>query len=302
MARPAPLVSIALPVYNGERYLAEAIDSLVAQTYTDFELLIVDNASTDTTAAICEDYAARDPRIRYFRNATNLGVYRNFNKAFQLSSGRYFKWASADDLCHPQLVAKCVQVLDGDPRVVATYGKTRFIDAEGNPLPITDPGWHLVSDSPFERLRFVLVSGHYVNVFFGLIRKEKLSHTRLFPLYPGGDCALLGELSLKGTFVELPEYLFFRRFHPAASSQNDDPEWQSAFHTGKIGKAQLPHWRVCVDHVRTILTSNLSLGEKAQGLAVMGRRMLRSRHFLLRELRIASRQRLNAAFFKAVSH
>jgi hypothetical protein len=301
MARPAPFVSIALPVYNGERYLAEAIDSLVAQTFTDFELVIVDNASTDRTAAICESYVARDPRIRYFRNATNLGVYRNFNKAFELSSGRYFKWASADDLCHPELVAKCIQVLDGDPRVVAAYAKTRFIDAEGNPLPITDPGWHLVSDSPFERLRFVLVSGHYVNVFFGLIRKEALSQTRLFPLYPGGDCALLGELSLKGTLVELPEHLFFRRFHPAASSQNDDPEWQSAFHTGKIGKAQLPQWRVCVDHIRTILTSNLSVGEKVQGLGVMGKRMLHSRHFLLQELRNASRRRWHATFFKAVS-
>ena len=94
------------------------------------------------------------------------------------------------------------------------------------------------------------MSGHSVNIFFGMTRKEALTRTRLFPLYPGGDCSLIGELSLKGKLVEIPDYLFFRRFHPAAASQNDDREWQSVYYTGRSGRAELPLLRVCLDHVK----------------------------------------------------
>jgi glycosyltransferase involved in cell wall biosynthesis len=294
MARSTPLVSIGLPVYNGGRYLRETLDSLLSQTFIDFELVVCDNASTDNTGHICREYAAQDSRIRYLRNETNVGIYRNCNRVIELAIGKYFKLAAADDLCHPTLLARCVEVLEANPDVVATYAKTRFIDADGDWLPVEDPGWHLISDDPRERLGFVLVSGHYVNVFFGMVRKEALSKTRLFPLYPGGDCSLLGELSLEGKFVELPDYLFFRRFHPAAASQNNDPEWQSVYYTGRSGGAEMPLFRVCFDHLRTILNSRLSLRQKASCLGVMGRRMLHSRHSLVDELRIASKRRLSA--------
>ena len=79
-----PRVSIGLPVCNGENYLKQALDSIMAQTYTDFELIISDNASTDRTAQICKEYANRDPRIRYYRNEKNLGAARNFNYVFEL--------------------------------------------------------------------------------------------------------------------------------------------------------------------------------------------------------------------------
>src|SRR5688500_7627492 len=91
-----PLLSIALPVYNGERYLRETLDSLLNQSFADYELVIVDNASTDATEAIAREYADGDGRITYHRNPENVGAARNFNAAFEMTSGRYFKWAAHD--------------------------------------------------------------------------------------------------------------------------------------------------------------------------------------------------------------
>src|SRR5438132_13873019 len=91
-------VSIGMPVYNGERYLSGALDSLLSQTLADFDLIISDNASTDATESICRSYAAHDSRIRYFRNENNLGAAANFNRAFELCGGEFFRWAAHDDL------------------------------------------------------------------------------------------------------------------------------------------------------------------------------------------------------------
>src|SRR5215207_1517689 len=107
-----PRVSVGLPVYNGENYLAEAIDSVLAQTYQNFELIISDNASTDSTEEICRDYAARDRRIRYFREPQNRGAAWNFNHTFELARGEYFKWVAHDDVIGPQYLARTVDQLD----------------------------------------------------------------------------------------------------------------------------------------------------------------------------------------------
>src|SRR5919112_5909956 len=102
-----PRVTIGLPVYNGERFLEQALDGLLAQTFTDFELIISDNASTDRTPEICQAYAARDSRIRYVRQPENIGAGPNHNILVPMARGEYFKWASHDDLYDPDLVAKC---------------------------------------------------------------------------------------------------------------------------------------------------------------------------------------------------
>jgi glycosyltransferase involved in cell wall biosynthesis len=288
MTRRPPRVSIGLPVYNGERYLREAVESILGQTFEDFELILADNASTDGTADICRAYAAADSRIRYVRNDTNIGVYRNCNRVIQLSTGEYFKLAAADDVCHQQLVARCVDVLEADATIVAAYSRTRFMDDSGNWLALSDPGWHLMSENRRERLRYVIASVHWVNVFFGLTRASDLARTRLFPLYAGGDWRLLGELSLRGKFFEIPEYLFFRRIHANASSQNTDLEWQSKFFKGRRGSVELPLWHVSADHLRTILRSDLNGGDKWSCIGCMGRRMVSRRRRLVGELQAAA--------------
>jgi len=274
-------------VYNGERFLSEAVDSILAQTYRDFELILSDNASTDGTAAICRKYADQDCRVRYVRNASNIGVYRNCNKVIGLSRGHYFKLACADDVCHLDLLARCVETLDSDASIVATYPKTRFIAEDGKWLALTDPGWHLMSDSRLERMRYVISSGHWVNLFYGLTRSRDLAQTRLFPHYAGGDCSLLGELCLRGRFLEIPEYLFFRRIHPKAASQNPDLEWQSLQFNGRSGRVELPFWHVCLDHSRTVLGSELSVRHKISCLGMVATRMISGKRQLFDELQTA---------------
>jgi glycosyltransferase involved in cell wall biosynthesis len=289
MRRSGPRVSIGVPVYNGERFLPEALDSLLAQTFEDFELIIADNASTDKTADICRAYSARDGRVRYVRNESNIGVYGNCNKVFGLSGGDYFKLAAADDVCHRELVARCVEVLDADPTVVATYAKARFIDSEGKSLDLTDRGWHLMSDSPQERLRRVIFSGHWVNLFHGLTRARELAQTRLFPNYASGDYRLLGELCLRGKFFEIPDYLFFRRIHPDASMQNKSLEWQSEFFKGRPGCVELPLWHLCVDHCRTIVRSDLNARQKISCLRMVLDYMFEGKRGLFSEIQQAVR-------------
>src|SRR5690606_4946715 len=126
--------SIGLPVYNAQAYLAHALDSLLGQTYRDFELVISDNASTDRTEAICRDYAARDARVRYVRQAENQGANWNFNEVFRLARGELFKWAASDDLCEPTLMEKCVAVLDARPDVMGVQATTVEIGPDGRRL------------------------------------------------------------------------------------------------------------------------------------------------------------------------
>jgi glycosyltransferase involved in cell wall biosynthesis len=119
-----PLVSIGLPVYNGQRFLAQALDSLLGQTLGDLEIVISDNGSTDRTAEICSRYAARDARIRYIRQESNRGAVWNFNFVALQARGQYFRWASANDFCDPRLLEKCVGMLRSDAGAVLCYGRT----------------------------------------------------------------------------------------------------------------------------------------------------------------------------------
>ena len=299
MSHHRPRISIGLPVYNGERFLEEALVSLLAQTYSDFELIISDNASTDQTEVICEAYAAKDRRIRYHRNKKNIGLGGNFNRVFELSIGEYFKWANADDLFKPHYLVRCVDVLDSDPTVVLTYAKTTFIDETGKPLDKNDPGWDLRSEAAHERLRYVISSGHWVNSLYGLIRANALSKTHLIPSYPGGDYRVLGELSLLGKFHEIPEYLFLRRFHPGSSSQNTtNLEWMVEYHKGVRGHICLPFWNLSVDHFITIMRSELSTGQKLSLAGSLIRSMRWGWRRLLEELEVAFKTYINRTHFK----
>src|ERR1700726_2570792 len=95
-------VSLGLPVYNGERFVKHAIQSVLDQTFSDFELIISDNASTDSTPDTCEEFARKDPRVPYIRQEINIGAKANFNRVFEYSRGEYFKWVAADDVCGPR--------------------------------------------------------------------------------------------------------------------------------------------------------------------------------------------------------
>ena len=280
-------VSIGMPVYNGEKFISVSIDSILTQSFDNFELIISDNASTDRTEEICRTYLNRDKRIRYIRNDTNIGVNRNFNRVFALCTGEYFKWASADDVCGQDLLARCLEVLESNPGVVLAYPKTTFIDATGKALNWHDPGWDLRSDDALERMRYVIASGHWVNAFYGLIQVQSLVHTRLLPSYHSGDYRLLGELSLCGKFFEVPEHLFFRRIHTEASSQNTGAKWQAEFFRGGHRYTDLPLWHLYGDHAVTIYRSQLRLPQKLALLMAVLNRMRLAKRQLCTELHAA---------------
>jgi len=251
MAEKAPQVSIAIPVYNGERHLAEAIDSFLTQTFTDFELILSDNASTDATADICRECAARDPRVRYHRVAENQGAAWNFNHVFEMARGEYFKWAAHDDLCAPTYLEQCVDKLQANPSVVLCHSNVGFLDATGQPLdPImlaemsaltpesladvqrSESIRNLAADEPHRRYRDVLLHTFWVFEIFGVIRTAALRETGLHRPYYGSDKTLLAELCLLGPFYRLPETLFFSRRHAeqscALTSAQERESWLDA--------------------------------------------------------------------------
>lgn len=283
-----PRVSIAIPVYNGGDLFRETLDSFLCQTYTDFELLISDNASTDHTGEISREFAAKDPRVRYFRNERNVGLGPNHNIIFERARGKYFKWAPADDLCAPSYLERCVEVLDRDPTVVIAYPKTRFINFDRVPLDIEDPGWHLMSDSAAERFRYALrPRGYWANVIVGLIRREALARTQLMPSYPGGDFRLIAELSLQGKFYEVPEYLFFRRLHERSSSQHTkDLNWETLYWAGGHEKLPWPFLHLKTDYLRILLLSQLSTRQKISVLGTLLRSVVGGRKALMHEVQM----------------
>ncbi len=231
MSEKLPLVSVGLAVYNGENYIREAIDSILGQTFRDFELIITDNDSTDGTQQICEAYAAQDERVRYVRNPENIGCTQNQNYTAKLARGKYFKLAAHDDVCAPTMLEKCVAVLEENPDVVLAFPQAQVIDDEGKPLEkgigkndelyvgMTNANVHLRVDSSKAHERFGDLacfphSGHHL---FGVIRLESLMRTPLMGTFAGTDLVLLARLSLLGRFYEIPEQLFFLRRHEAQS-------------------------------------------------------------------------------------
>ena len=209
-----PRVSIGLPVFNGERYLAGALNCLLQQDYEDFELIISDNASTDATESICREYAAKDPRIRYYRNATNIGASPNYNRVFRLARGEFFKWASHDDECHSSLVRRCLEVFEqAAASAVLVYSMAEIIDEVGRVMFQSPDRISSSSARPFKRLATVLLSSYWAHPLWGLIRSDALRRTRLMGCIET-DHVVLSELALLGELIEIPEVLHRVRQHP----------------------------------------------------------------------------------------
>jgi len=280
-----PRVSIGLPVYNGERYIAETLDSLIAQTFRDFELNICDNASTDRTEKICRSYAHRDGRIRYFCNESNLGAARNYRRVFELSVGEYFRWANCDDLFAPESLDRCVKILDQEPSVVLVYPKTKFIDEEGRVTSEYDDQLHLQSPQASERFVQLLQRLKYVNAIYGLVRADVLRKTGLIRNFIGGDIPLMAELTLYGKFWEIQEFLFYRRFHQeASSSYKDIAQLQDFFDTKRKGKIPFTRWKHLGAHFFSVMRSPASISDKMRLVYYLVRMGIWSRCELTQEL------------------
>lgn len=269
-----PKVSIGLPVYNGERYLREAIDSILAQTFRDFELILCDNASTDATAAICREYTIRDTRARYHRNERNVGASRNFSLCVELASGEYFKWAAHDDTLAPEYLARCVEVLDRDPSVVVSHSQVRIVDERGRLVLdyLHAPG-HAASPDPARRFADLLHEDRWNFEIFGVFRAAALRRTRLLDTYIASDRILRAHLGLLGRYHIVPELLFLNRDHPGRSvralpAHHLRLEW---FDPSQAGRRVFPHWKILREYARLLRLCPLSGAERRRcHIALLG--------------------------------
>ncbi len=258
-----PLVSIGLPVYNGEAFLKDTLDSILHQTFDNFELIISDNASTDATEKICRSYASKDERIRYHRNENNLGAAKNYNQLVGMAKGNYFKWAAADDLITPEYLTLCVEVLDNNPDILISQTSVRLIDENNQHLRDYNDHLHFISEKPHVRLNnYLFRKVGMWNAIFGLIRIDKLRETPLIRSYISSDQVLLGELILKGKIHQIPKRLFSRRIHSgqADGTYNSKPNSRVKarealavwFDPNNKGKYQLPKY---VQHFLSYMSS-----------------------------------------------
>lgn len=290
MADHRPRVSIGLPVYNGAEYIRECLDSILAQTYTDFELIISDNGSTDGTEAICRAYAARDPRIRYVRSESNRGATWNFNNTVHLARGVYFKWIGHDDMILPTYLERTVALLDAHPEVVVTYPRATFIDAEGEVMGYDTEFLDLRTDKPGLRFRtYLKVARGWINPIFGLMRLSVLRQTPLHTSFSSSDMILLGELALRGQFAEVPEYLFLRRDHPKGSVQaNRDPQQRQVwFDPRNMGRIEFTRFRWLLGYLRALRRVPMPWTDKLTCYAAMVKWLKSHRRELYGDLRLA---------------
>lgn len=213
-----PLVSVGVPVYNGERYLSEALQALLDQTLQSLEIIISDNASTDGTAEICRSFASRDRRISYHRQPRNIGLPGNWNFVARRARGEYFKWASANDYVAPDFLAVCVGMLQQAPDAVLAFAHTRLVSDSSADLYGGD--FPLLASDPIERVQTLWHQLQLNNAVSGVIRRAVLARTGLIRPYPGSDTVLMTELALQGKFLLAPHALFSRRVEPGTMSRH----------------------------------------------------------------------------------
>lgn len=200
-----PLVSLGIPVYNGERFINQALDALLAQTYDHLELVISDNASTDRTGEICQGYAANDPRIKYFRSPINNGVYANYRRVVALATGEYFMWAAADDLKPPTAVEECIKAILKNDRAVMAHGIVLVRTAGGAGLFEYANSMHLTEASAGARVRAFTRGLRHNGMLYGLYRREALTNG-ILGNHIGQDYLLCLQMCLLGAveYIETP--------------------------------------------------------------------------------------------------
>lgn len=216
MANSDPLVSIGMPVHNGGRYLRAALDSLLKQDYANFELIISDNASTDSTAQICQEFVAKDRRVAYFRSDSKVEVFANFGLALQRARGKYFMWAAADDIWLPNFVSALAVELDTDPEAAVAMCATKRIREDGTLVDYVRLAdvFHFGGKRHFA-LAMALASGKpYHLCFYGLFRTEfiKRAFARI-PMVVLGDRLFVCELALATSFRYVDQVLYIRMGH-----------------------------------------------------------------------------------------
>jgi glycosyltransferase involved in cell wall biosynthesis len=210
VASSRPRLTVGMPVYNGAAHLERALETLLGQSFADFEIVISDNGSTDRTQQISAAYAARDSRIRVVRVVNNRGASWNFNNVAQLARGEFFVWAAHDDEWRPQFLERCVEVLCQRPHAVVCYTRVQPIDERavphGQPMGITCEG-----TSARARWNFALRNFAIHGSIYGVMRTQALRNTRGFQACESSDLVLMTELALLGDIALVDDVLHHKQ-------------------------------------------------------------------------------------------
>ena len=208
------LISIGMPVYNGETHLCQALDSLLAQSYEDFEIHISDNASTDRTGEICRSYRSIDKRVHYHYDPNHVGVLANYHRALNLTSSEYFMWAAADDCWSANYVETLMECLLARPEAALAAGRTLYIDGKGNrrtsdpdDAPARNPGNGIITARQ-------LLEQHAAGWLHGVYRRDPLlkSLPTFLTTHPwGSDVVFLLELCLTSEVTGSDTAVMYKR-------------------------------------------------------------------------------------------
>jgi glycosyltransferase involved in cell wall biosynthesis len=280
-----PLVTIGLPVFNASRYLGECLSSLVSQTYRNIRIVISDNASTDDTVGICEEYAARDARIAIVRTEKNRGAGWNHRRVLELAKGKYFRWHGADDTIAPNFVAACVAPLEVNPQAVLAYPFTSIIDDDSVIVRKTSDRLPLGGSDP--RVRFAALLSPWSithSPFYGVMRLSATAKLPPFGAFLAADRTFLAELALRGPFVQVEEYLMFRRHHAKHTTQTENSE-RELMDPETAHKFRPREFRVLREHVGAAWRAPASPGRKLRYLAAVGAWVIAQRDDFLWEAR-----------------
>jgi glycosyltransferase involved in cell wall biosynthesis len=256
-------ITVGVPVYNGERYLTEALSGLECQDIDGLEIVISDNASTDATEEICRELAARDPRFQYHRSDVNRGVSWNFNRTIELATGALFMWNAADDIAEPGHLSRCAEALRAEQGALIAFSRVSVINEDGTVVGYPDDE-NLDFSSPRARDRvatFLRREAWQVVGYGGLIRTSALRAAGGHPYYYGGDVVLGLELAMRGPFAAVPERLFRSRRHDEQMSklQGGDLATQiSAYDKGVRQRLSFPQWRLNREMIAHVMHAPIS--------------------------------------------
>ncbi|MBL4580300.1 MAG: glycosyltransferase [Flavobacteriales bacterium] len=215
-----PSIGIGLPVYQNEQFLAATLDSILAQSYTEFVVYLSEDQSNDKTADICLQYAAMDPRIRYSQNATNLGEIGNYQKVLDLADTDYFMFARGHEILPANLLNDCIEILENDKDVVLAFAKTIWIDEQGNHLPKKNLP-HFDTRGCDVAARCALTFWGKYEAFYGVTRTATMKSIKALEPIVATDLIMLFEMSLLGTFANINAGTRYRRYYYSNESYAD---------------------------------------------------------------------------------
>lgn len=264
-----PLISVGVPVYNDADWLQNALDHILGQTYTNLEVIIADDGSTDSSRDICREYASRDGRIRYFENKHNLGVWGNHRFVFDVSQGDYFAWGSGHDYWEPLYINTLLEQLYANPAVVMCCPKAlNFKDGVASQPPGLLDTRGMAPREGIKSLMEFRLEGGSMDIFYGLYRSEFLEKVEVGRDVLSADEIMFAELLFMGELLQINIPLI----HKVKSRGSKDVRANRATYreyldsqklsVGSVFKYYLPRLYSFAEYMRMVENAKIDLADK----------------------------------------